>query len=353
MRAVYLGLAILLSGTPFWGENPFPWLPATAKATWLSGHTGLRISLPENEGNWILTVLDEKEFAARISVVSPRGERRTEGPFAEVSTPEFFGAFLLLENDFHGRNRRALLKPVSVKKTAEIKGNFSMPVGRCRTRSWDFWLIQWHMGGCGLAWELNPSILLGIHRESGRWAIAASYGQGFLDTRIGEEDCAQFDFLSAKRTSNNSWEIESWQFDFDGEKVDFSKGRSRFRWFGSELIADSPREARHWAHQEVAWHVSSSGLDGGIAEAFAPSPRSADRFEGILPQNRKLPFKWRSLIVACGKGGQRRFLDAKQAHQLASQGGWDVVLERRNGRPTATWLVEHEKDFPHSTPPRP
>lgn len=47
-----------------------------------------------------------------------------------------------------------------------------------------------------------------------------------------------------------------------------------------------------------------------------------------------------------------RFLDAAQAFALAKGGGWDVVLERRQDQPTATWLVEHHRDFSHSTPPR-
>jgi len=90
-----------------------------------------------------------------------------------------------------------------------------------------------------------------------------------------------------------------------------------------------------------------------VAQAFAASPRSASEYEGIIPAPGRTLFQWRHQIFIVGKDGQRRTVDRPAAIALAKAGGWDVVLEMQNGRPVATWLVEHEKDFPHSTPPRP
>ncbi len=99
--------------------------------------------------------------------------------------------------------------------------------------------------------------------------------------------------------------------------------------------------------------MASVSEEGGVAQAFAASPRPASEYEGIIPASGQTPFQWRPQILLVGKDGQRRMVDRPAAIALAKTGGWDVVLEMENGRPVATWLVEHEKDFPHSTPPRP
>lgn len=291
--------------------------------------------------------LRESESRIEARVVFGRKSRSctSVGP---LPTPGGLGRFGLREDPGEGfpQNRSVMLP----EETTEA--GLPIPVGYASIGDWEVWLIQWDHGGCGLAGLFVTNLVIGRHHPSNTWEVRAGLGPEFRLLEPSEGNQPAFCFEGAERTPNNCWIQEYWRFSLNKGEARAETVRRTYRWFCGATVTDSPRRARHWGHQEVAWHLKEVGRMGGIAEGFADSPRPSSDFDGIFPAKDRIAFTWRSLIVIAAKNGTRRFLNAKGAAALAAKGGWDVVLERRNGQPTATWLVEHEKDFPHSTPPK-
>lgn len=291
--------------------------------------------------------LKDSDREVTLQIKGPDG--RTEGLRSAVAYPIGMGEFCVREREGEGEDG----DPSVWLNALEESGGGIIPVGHARIGAWQFWDLQWDVHGCGIAGLFRSEVIVGRHGPSGTWVTHAGFGTGLAEKPAPNEGEPLFRFTPAKRTANNCWVQEAWRFVVRNGRAEVVVEAPRYFWFGGHTLADTPVEARHWAHQEVAWHLASVSEEGGVAQAFAASPRPASEYEGIIPPPGRTPFQWRPQILVVGKDGQRRIVDRPAAIALASQGGWDVVLERRSGRPMATWLVEHEKDFPHSTPPRP
>ncbi|GEM_PF-6100006 len=231
-------------------------------------------------------------------------------------------------------------------------GPMTIPVGQAEMGEWKLWLLQWDSGGCGIAGMFSSNLILAQHKPTGTWAARVDMGVGFHELPGKSSKDPTFLFVPARRTPNNCWVNIPWAFQVHQGKARVTTGTLTYQWFVGATVADTPRHARHWGHQEVAWHVASVEAHGGVAEAFAASPRLESDFDGVLPAPGRVPFLWRAMVVAAGKDGHYRFIDARKAGDLARTGQWDVVLEKRHGKVLATWVVEHDHDFPHCTPTR-
>ncbi|HVN75900.1 MAG TPA: hypothetical protein VMT19_06260 [Thermoanaerobaculaceae bacterium] len=123
--------------------------------------------------------------------------------------------------------------------------------------------------------------------------------------------------------------------------------------------ARDPRDAVHWGYQEVAWHVRKAETHGGVAETFADSPRrvtgEGDTADGLLipMHGHSIAFAWSSRVYVIPYHLKGHWLLASEASRLATAGTYDAVLFRSSsGRVVAERLVQHQRDFAHSTPPR-
>ncbi len=288
--------------------------------------------------------LEDGDDDVRLALGGPEGRQVTWS--SRVAFPGGMGEFCVREQPGEGRES----DPSVWLNSLALTGGGPIPVGRADVGAWRFWNLQWDMHGCGIAGLFRSELLVGQHLPSGTWAARADFGTGFVRFPAGVEPHPAFHFDLAFRTSNNCWVREPWIFKLRKGRAAVVVGSRSYRWFGGTTVADSPRKARHWGHQEVAWHVASATREGGVAEAFGESPRPEGDFEGLRPVSGRMPFRWKSMVVAAGKDGRRRFLDVSQALALVKKGGWDVVLERRGEQTTATWIVEHDRAFPHSTP---
>lgn len=291
--------------------------------------------------------LKDSDREVTLHLKGPDG--RTQSLRSAVAYPIGMGEFCVREREGEGEDG----DPSVWLNALEESGGGIIPVGHARIGAWQFWDLQWDVHGCGIAGLFRSEVIVGRHGPSGTWVAHAGFGTGLAEKPAPNEGEPLFRFTPAKRTANNCWVQEAWRFVVRNGRAGVVVEAPRYLWFGGHTLADTPVEARHWAHQEVAWHLASVSEEGGVAQAFAASPRPASEYEGIIPAPGRTPFQWRPQTLIVGKDGQRRTVDRPAAIALAKGGGWDVVLELQNGQPAATWLVEHEKDFPHSTPPRP
>ncbi len=237
------------------------------------------------------------------------------------------------------------------------EGNLRCPMLAGELGPWKYWLIEWETGANGLGGSMGGTLLVALHRPSGAFRVKLGWGMGLMTAPTTEGSELRFLFNTSRREKRNCWVLEPWNFEAGVDEIKLSKGHDLYRWFSSDLVADNAQDARHWAHQEVAWHISSADEHGGVAEAFeghARWDREAGEIEQIRPlQPGTLPFRWRSTVVVRAKQGRLRWVSAREALDLARNGGWDVVLERqgKGGEAVATWLVAHDRDLPHSTAP--
>lgn len=327
------------AATPFWTPiqaQMRQWEDPKAELTWGQGAEAWKVRLEAS-----------RERAPRLWITPGEGRTCREIPCrSETGVPFSPRAFCVRDRPGEDGPSGASDLDDALEEGQAVP----VPVGTATVGAWKLWLVQWDTMGCGIAGCFSTSLLIARHQPSGAWCAKIAFGQGFEALPDPRSPTPCFTFVGAERTSNNCWIREPWRMEAAGGRARVAVGRASYRWFCSELVADTPRRARHWGHQEVAWHLRTATAEGGEAEAFAPSPRAKESFDGLFPAPGRQAFHWRSLVVAAGTDGRRRFLDARQAYQLARQGGWDVVLEARNGQPTATWLVKHDRDFPHSTP---
>jgi len=231
---------------------------------------------------------------------------------------------------------------------------------------WEVRRVIWRVGGC----SGDPPMLFLLvvrHRESGRWVVRqdefqyppAPDGGEPLRATLQADGSLGISFWNYE--GRNSAIFSGWTFSSDsGGEVHCKPVKPRYCLFTRTgtvaTLADTPREAIHFGYQEVAWHLASWNARGGVARAFAPSPRrflTEDDQTGapLLPKDGRQSFLWAAEIYVVPWKGKPVRMSLSEALARLRNGRWDVVLFPLQGKtPLAQRLVEHQRDFLHSTP---
>jgi len=231
---------------------------------------------------------------------------------------------------------------------------------------WRLMRILWHVGG----WSGPPPmpfVLVIQHRESGRWI---AQGSAFNYPPVADRGDAMRVHLDAQGALAVEWwnmeernveALRAWRFTSREGRIERDWLPVRYALYtrtgAAATLADSPGEALHFGYQEVAWALDSWNRLGGLARAFADSPRRfviKEDLEGapMLPRLGSQSFQWAAEIYLVPWNGKPERLSLPKALARLKVGRWDVVLFRNGQGPAqARRLVEHRRDFPHSTPP--
>jgi len=229
------------------------------------------------------------------------------------------------------------------------------------------WRVQrviWRVGGC----SGNPPMLFLMvvqHQPTGLWSFqlaefshppVADRGDA-MRLHLSAEDVLEVSWWNA--ATRNTAVMEGWRFALEkGSLVlrDLPRSyRLDTRNGAVTAKADSPAEALHLGYQEVAWALDSSDQRGGVARAYAESPRrfetDGDRYKApLLPSPGTMTFRWAAELYVVPWQARPLRLPLAKALPLLKTGRWDVVLFRNaKGTVLAMRLVEHHQDFPHST----
>lgn len=231
---------------------------------------------------------------------------------------------------------------------------------------WEVRRVIWRVGGC----SGNPPmyfLLVVRHLRTGQWVVCQDEFQyppapdGGEPMRATTQADGSLGISFWNYEGRNSAIFSGWTFSSDsGGEVRCKRDKPRYclytRTGAVATLADTPREAIHSGYQEVAWHVASWDGNGGVARAFSSSPRRPamedDRAGApILPREGRLRFLWAAEIYVVPWRGKPMRMKLAEALALTRKGRWDVVLFQLSGnRALAQRLVEHKRDFPHSTP---
>jgi hypothetical protein len=212
-----------------------------------------------------------------------------------------------------------------------------------------------------------PFVLVVQHRESGQWIAQCSVFNYPPVADRGDAMRAHLDpqgSLLAEwwgMASQNVDELLGWRFTFQDGRIQRDWLPVRYALYtrtgAVATLADTPAEALHFGYQEVAWALDSFDRRGGVAQAFAESPRryviEEDRHGApMLPRPGPQPFQWAAEIYLVPWKGKHERVPRSEALARLKVGHWDVVLfQNGQGPAQARRLVEHRRDFPHSTPP--
>ncbi len=232
---------------------------------------------------------------------------------------------------------------------------------------WQVFRLLWPIGGASGPPPV-PLVTIAQDRASGRWAALATAFEHRVpdggDTHgIEVRDDGGLAAWCWWWRSGSVLARRSWLASDSPGRVEWHTGPTVYMLQTYNGIpatyATDPRDAVHWGYQEVAWHVREAGPSGGVVEAFANSPRRVlgdeDLEDGLVipEQGRTLSFVWPPQVYVVPYRTKGRWLAAADATGLAQREGYDAVLfRRRSGRSVAERLVQHQKDFLHSTPVR-
>jgi hypothetical protein len=237
---------------------------------------------------------------------------------------------------------------------------------RTELGTWVLWRVIWRVGG--LSGDPPMHFLMVVQdKGTGRWLVQMAHfqyppspdGSNAMNAVVDDDQSLTVSWWNYH--GRNTAVVDGWRFKTtsqgDIRREALKPKYSLYTRTGRVAsFADTPEVARHLGYQEVAWALRSWDSNGGIAEAFAPSPRrflsEEDRHGApILPTIGQHHFQWAAELYILPWARKPKRLPLAQALQLLKQGRWDVVIFPRWGQGLlAMRLVEHHRDFPHSTP---
>jgi hypothetical protein len=248
---------------------------------------------------------------------------------------------------------------------------------------WRIFVIPLWSGGCGIAAEQALYIVISENKQTKHWQAKEQWGFSISGPLSADSEKIVLWFREQSPMPLKCFSEKQWIFNKDDEHVKFCHGKQRYQWWTligfCTSFGETPEEARHIGRQEMAWHLKNWDEKGGLAVAFADTPRDIpkkagtsfgqmgsdgkmkwdlliehDPLDGTLPPKKDVNvlFRWpiKIFVIPFGKRGD--WLNKLDALSNIKTGKWDVMLScGKSGKPWGLHLVEHYKDMLHSTPP--
>lgn len=215
-----------------------------------------------------------------------------------------------------------------------------------------------------------PFLIVAEHLPSKRWIAQLMVGWNMPQPdrgspiRISFPDSNQVRIEWWDRAGRRLSQLRSKSILWDGKQLSSISHPNRYSLYtrtgAVSTLGDTAQEAIHAGFQEVSWFIEAQAGTGGLARAFANSPRTLVDFDDrigapLLPtRGAQVHFVWSKDVYLVPWGQSARRVTYPEASKLAKSGGWEVVLFPRKGAPAlATRLIQRHIDFDHSRPPKP